>query len=253
MMKFEEYKNIFVEIEDRVALVIVNRPEKLNALNELTKLELLDVLNKLEDDTSIGALVLTGKGDKSFIAGDDIAEFETRKKDDFRILQNLTIKIEEYKKPIIASINGYALGGGCEIAISCDFRIASENAKFGFPEIKLGLIPGAGGTQRLPKLIGLSKAKQLIFTGELIDSKEALKIGLIDIITKQPELRKYSLEFAHKLSEFSPLALQLAKKAINSSSYVNLKNGLDMELDYVWDLKNSEISKKLVRDFLNRK
>ncbi|MHA1231605.1 MAG: enoyl-CoA hydratase/isomerase family protein, partial [Candidatus Helarchaeota archaeon] len=206
-----------------------------------------------EDDTSIGALVLTGKGDKSFIAGDDIAEFETRKKDDFRILQNLTIKIEEYKKPIIASINGYALGGGCEIAISCDFRIASENAKFGFPEIKLGLIPGAGGTQRLPKLIGLSKAKQLIFTGELIDSKEALRIGLIDIITKQSELRKYSLEFAHKLSKFSPLALQLAKKAINSSSYVNLKNGLDMELDYVWDLKNSEISKKLVRDFLNRK
>ncbi|MHA1270912.1 MAG: enoyl-CoA hydratase/isomerase family protein [Candidatus Helarchaeota archaeon] len=251
MSKFN-YNSITVDIIEKTAIISINRPEKLNSMNKEVKLELIDILNKFELDDSIKVIIITGSGNKAFIVGDDISEFKNRKKDDFKLLQDLTSKIENYKKPVIAAINGYALGGGYELALACDFRISSKNSKFGFPEINLGLIPGAGGTQRLPRLIGKSKAKQLILTGKLIDSNLALQIGLIDEITEPSELMDKCIELAEILTKKSSLALEFGKKAINYSTDFNIQENMEKELDMVWKLKNTEESKKLVNEFLKK-
>ena len=248
-----DYNSIKVRLIENIILITINRPAKLNSLNKEVKNELIDILNRIENSKDIKVIIITGAGNKSFIAGDDISEFENREKVDFELLQNLNSKIENFKRPIIAAINGYALGGGCELALACDFRIASETAKFGFPEINLGLIPGAGGTQRLPRLIGISKAKKMILTGKLIDAKDALNWGLIDKITKQDELIEECLKMAKILAEKPILALEFGKKALNYFIDTNIKNKLEKELDLVWTLKNTPESKKLVENFLNKK
>ncbi|MBD3230895.1 MAG: hypothetical protein GF329_22140 [Candidatus Lokiarchaeota archaeon] len=249
----EKNNLILLEFEDSITIIIINRPQKLNALNKAVKLELIRILDQIKENNEIKAIILTGAGKKSFIAGDDIGEFDDRKKEDFLLLQDLTLKIENLNKPIIASINGFALGGGAEIALACDFRIASENARFGFPEIKLGLIPGSGGTQRLPRLIGISRAKKLILFGEMIDSKTALNYGLVDEVVKYEELKEITIKLAKKLTNKSILAIKSAKESINYAINLNLENGLKKELDMVWELKNSDESKKRVHDFLSKK
>lgn len=247
------YETILVKTIDRIGIVTINRPNKLNALNRQVKSELADVLAKLEKYPEVDIIVLMGAGEKSFIAGDDIAEFPTRTQADFLPFQELTLQIEALKKPVIAAINGYALGGGCEIALACDFRIATTLARFGLPEINLGIIPGAGGTQRLPKLIGKSRALELIMTGEQIDAIKAKKIGLIDKLVNPPELLEETVKFAKKLLEKSQLAIQAAKQAVNYSSDHTVEDGLKKELDLLWQLKNTDESKKRVEKFLKKK
>jgi enoyl-CoA hydratase len=252
-LSFNTYETLLVERANRIGIVTINRPNKLNALNRQVKAELSQVLEKLDKDNQVDVIVLTGAGNKAFVAGDDVAEFPSRTQVDFKPFQELTLKIEALKKPVIAAINGYALGGGVELAIACDFRIASITSKFGFPEINLGLIPGAGGTQRLPKLIGKSKALELIVTGEFIDAATAKEIGLIDKLVNPEELMEETLNFAKKLTEKSQPAVQYAKKAINYSTTSSIEAGLKKELDLIWQLKNTDESKKRVEKFLKKK
>ncbi len=246
------YTNILLEISENIATITINRPKKLNALNETVKTELADALEQLDANADVRVVIITGAGGKAFIAGDDVAEFAERSRAGFKPLQDITLKLEYLKKPVIAAINGYALGGGTEIAISCDFRIASTNAKLGVPEITLGIIPGAGGTQRLPKLLGKSKALELIMTGEFIDAKTAKEIGLVDYVVAPDEFISFTRTFAQKLVAKGALALQYAKEAVNYSISHSIEDGLEKELDLVYALKNTDHSKKKVEAFLKK-
>jgi enoyl-CoA hydratase len=246
------YTSIILEITEKIATITINRPKKLNALNEMVKKELADALEQVDANPDVRAVIITGAGEKAFVAGDDVAEFAERTRAGFKPLQDITLKLEHLKKPVIAALNGYALGGGTEIAISCDFRIASTNAKLGVPEITLGIIPGAGGTQRLPKLLGKSKALELIMTGEFIDAHTAKEIGLLDYVVSPEELISFTRAFAQKLVTKGQLALQYAKEAVNYSISHSIEAGLKKELDLVYTLKNTDHSKKKVEAFLKK-
>jgi len=187
---------VIIQVEDQIMYITINRPQKLNALNDEVLEEIVKAVDALNSDDNIRGAIIIGQGEKAFVAGADIGTFLEAPKESGKGLaqkgQDVFFKIEQSKKPIIAAVNGYALGGGCELALSCHFRIASANAKFGQPEINLGIIPGYGGTQRLPQLIGKGRAMEMMMTGENIDSAEAYRIGLVNIICKQEEL----LDFA---------------------------------------------------------
>ncbi|WP_043884305.1 short-chain-enoyl-CoA hydratase [Caldanaerobacter subterraneus] len=228
-----EYKNIEVKIEKGIATITINRPKALNALNTETLEELKNVLEVLQNDDGVKVIVITGAGEKAFVAGADISEmkdmsvFEAKK---FAELgQKVFRKIELMKKPVIAAVNGYALGGGCELALACDIRIASRNAKFGQPEVGLGIIPGFGGTQRLPRIVGVSKAKELIYTGDMIDAEEALRIGLISKVVEQDKLLEEAYGIAKKIMSKGLVAVSLAKEAINKSLEVDIDSGMEYE------------------------
>ncbi|ERM91733.1 crotonase [Caldanaerobacter subterraneus subsp. yonseiensis KB-1] len=228
-----EYKNIEVKIEKGIATITINRPKALNALNTETLEELENVLEVLQNDDEVKVIVITGAGEKAFVAGADISEmkdmsvFEAKK---FAELgQKVFRKIELMKKPVIAAVNGYALGGGCELALACDIRIASRNAKFGQPEVGLGIIPGFGGTQRLPRIVGVSKAKELIYTGDMIDAEEALRIGLISKVVEQDKLLEEAYGIAKKIMSKGLVAVSLAKEAINKSLEVDIDSGMEYE------------------------
>ena len=248
-----KYKTIITKKEENIAFLTINRPDKLNALNETVKTEINSALDDFENDDDVKIIMISGSGEKAFIAGDDISEFESRSKSDFEVLQNLTTRISNLKKITIASIQGYALGGGLEIALACDFRIATINSKFGFPEINLGLIPGAGGTQRLPRLIGETKSLELILTGDLIDSKKALEIGLINSMVENDALMEESLKLAKKISEKNLQALQVAKESIRYHVENDMKSCLQKELNLLWKLVNTDESRKRVKEFLKKK
>src|SRR5882757_9876134 len=210
------YENIILEKRGHVAVVTINRPDKLNALNILTRTEIVNVLEELKYDSDTRVVVFTGAGEKSFIAGADISEFEGRTVvDQIRAMteRNAFQAVGDFPKPVIAMINGFCLGGGCELALACDIRIASEKARFGQPEINLGLIPGGGGTQRLTRLIGEGKAMELILTGEIIDAASALELGLVNIVVPPSDLRAKTMEMANRIADKSPIALRMAKEA----------------------------------------
>lgn len=227
------YQNISFETKDKIAFVIINRPEKLNALNNQTMLELKDVFMKIKLDDNIYAVILTGAGDKAFVAGADIAELNKLDaisgREFAEIGQEVFNLIENLDKPVIAAVNGYALGGGSELAWACHFRIASENAIFGQPEIDLGIIPGYGGTQRLTRLIGKTKALELILTGRRFSAKEAYEMGLVNKVVSQSELLKEAEEFAKTLVAKPQIAVRMAIKAINSAFETTLSEGLRLE------------------------
>jgi enoyl-CoA hydratase len=225
---------ILMEREGRVAILTVNRPDKLNALNQQVRDEMLERLTAIEADDGIGAVVLTGAGEKAFIAGADIGEFEGRTPFDQRHAMRSPRVFDvmaTFPKPVIAMINGFCLGGGCELALSCDLRIASEKARFGQPEIKLGLIPGGGGTQRLPRQVGLGHALRLILSGAMIDAAEAKAIGLVEIVVPPEELRAKTLELAGEIADKSPLTLRVAKEAVRASQRMAIEEGLLYERD----------------------
>jgi enoyl-CoA hydratase len=204
----------------RVAILTVNRPDKLNALNQQVRDEMLAHLDAIETDDAIGVVVITGSGEKSFIAGADIGEFEGRSPFDQREAMaspRVFDIMASFPKPVIAMINGFCLGGGCELAMSCDLRIASDNARFGQPEIKLGLIPGGGGTQRLPRLVGMGHAMRLILSGDMLPADEAKEIGLVEMVVPADALRETTLELAGKIAAMSPLTLSVAKQSILAS------------------------------------
>lgn len=228
-----EYKNIKFEKEDAIAIVTIDRPKALNALNDETVSELDHCFTAIADDKNILCVILTGGGEKAFVAGADIGELATldvvsgRAKCDRG--QAMLFKIEHLPQPVIATINGFALGGGCEIAMACDIRLASEKAKLGQPEVNLGIIPGYAGTQRLPRLVGYGKAKQMIFTGDFISAEEAYRIGLVDEVYPAEELMSQAKAMAQKIASKGPLAIRAAKEAINQSINVDLRSGGEFE------------------------
>lgn len=230
----QTYETLLLDKLDRVAIITINRPEKRNALNIQTRAEGAAILEELRDDDSVGVVVFTGAGDKAFIAGADIAEFAGRTsitQRDVMMGRSLFTAVDSFPKPVIAMINGYCLGGGCELALACDIRIASETASFGQPEINLGIIPGGGGTQRLTRLVGEGKAMEMILTGEIIDAKTAYTIGLVNHVVPADHLRTKTIEIATRIADKSPIALQLAKEAVKLASRSNLDEGLRREVD----------------------
>ena len=227
----ENYKTILVEVSERSATLIVNRPEVRNALNLETVTEMHAALRELGRRDDVNVLIVTGAGEKAFVAGADIRELRQRGQREGLegINQELFDAIEDFPWPVIAAVNGYALGGGCELALACDIRVAAREAKFGFPETSLGIIPGAGGTQRLPRLIGWGKAKELILTGEIIDASEAQRLGLVSQVVPRTELMAAARAVAEKILARGPLAVRLAKLALNVSARTGLDVGLRVE------------------------
>jgi enoyl-CoA hydratase len=209
----------------------IDRPEVKNALDLATVGEMRAALQTLAADSNVGVLIVTGAGESAFVSGADINDIRARQRDDglAAINSSLFAELERFPRPTIAAINGYALGGGCELALACDIRIAADTAKFGQPELGLGIIPGAGATQRLPRIVGLGRAKHLILTGEIIDAKQALEYGLISAVTPPGQLQIRARELAKRILRQGPLAAKLAKIALNASARVDMDSGLLIE------------------------
>lgn len=222
-----EYTNLILEHNGAIAVLTINRPKALNALNADTLTELSTVLDELGRDSSVKVVILTGSGEKSFVAGADISQMKELNALEGRLFGQLGQatfrKLELMPQPVIAAINGFALGGGCELAMACDLRLASENAKFGQPEVTLGLTAGFGGTQRLPRLVGTGAASELLFTGDLIDAQEAYRIGLVNHVYPLETLMEEALKLANRIAGRAPAAVQLSKSAI--------QRGMNMDLD----------------------
>jgi len=229
------YETLILEKKGKVGIITFNRPKTLNAMNRQTFLELETVLDEAEIDEDLRVIILTGQGERAFVAGTDILEMyhlTSSQARDFALRAKGAIdRIENLGKPVIAAVNGVALGGGCEIALACDLRIAVENARFGFPEITLGIIPGSGGTQRLQRLIGISRAKQMIFTGEIIDAETALRIGLVNQVVSPNSLMQEAAGLAERMAGFGGVALRMAKAAINKGGTIGLGEALHYEIE----------------------
>lgn len=230
-----DYNNILYDVEEGLATITFNRPKVLNALNSELLDEFSSALEQISGDEDIRVLILTGAGEKAFVAGADIKELNTLNALSAKLFsrKGLAIinKIQELPIPVIAAVNGFALGGGTEIALACDFIFASEKATFGQPEINLGLIPGFGGTQRLPRLVGINMAKELIFTGRMVPAEEALRIGLINRICRPEELIEEVRKTAAGMAQKGKVSLQAAKQAINRGLNVDLATGCNIETD----------------------
>jgi len=253
-MKFD---NILVAKNNKIAQITINRPNKLNALNSATIHELSDAFEALEDDEDVKVIVLTGSGDKAFVAGADISEFSHFSIDEggtlarkgqemlFNLIENLSI-------PVIAAINGFALGGGLELAMACHFRIASDNAKMGLPEVSLGVIPGYGGTQRLPQLVGKGKAMEMIMTATMIPADEALRCGLVNHVTTQEELLPLVEKIAGKILRNSSVAISAAIRAVNAN-FEDGVNGFDVEIEEFGDCFGTNDFKEGTTAFLEKR
>jgi len=230
----KKYSTLLFNQKGRIGIIKVNRPEALNALNEAVLEDLSDIFGRIEADDSIGVVILTGEG-RAFVAGADIAAMKEMSAIEGRSFmlkgQAVMQKIETLSKPVIAAVNGFALGGGCELAMSCDFRFASEKAKFGQPEVNLGIIPGFGGTQRLPRLVGKGMAKMLIFSAEMIGAEEAKSLGLVEKVFPAEELLAETEKFAEIILSKAPIAVRLAKAAINNGVNVDLPTGVNFEAE----------------------
>lgn len=252
----QSYETLLVERRERVAIITINRPEKRNALNIQTREEGARALEELGADENIRVVVFTGAGDKAFIAGADIAEFKGRTaitQREVMLGRSLFTAIDNFPKPVIAMVNGYCLGGGCELALSCDLRIASDKASFGQPEINLGIIPGGGGTQRLTRLVGEGKAMELILTGDIIDAQHAYNLGLVNMVVPAADLEGKTMELANRIAEKSPVALRMAKEAVKLASRSNLDEGLRREVDLFALCFSSEDKDEGVTAFLEKR
>lgn len=229
-----EYKNILFEVKEGIGYVTLNRPEALNALNTEVLTELDDAFRNIDANPEVQAVIVTGAG-RAFIAGADIAQMRELDGTEGRDMtiqgQKVMELIETVNKPVIAAVNGFALGGGCELAMACDVRIASEKAKFGQPEVNLGIIPGYGGTQRLPRLVGKGMAKYLIYSAEIIDATKAMNIGLVQDVVPAEELMERAEKFAKTVMSKAPVAIKMAKVAINNGLNLDLKSGVAFEAE----------------------
>lgn len=250
-----ELQNIIVEIDKNIALVKFNRPKALNALNSETLQELSQVATKLSQDDTVRVVVFTGEG-KGFIAGADIGEMSTLTAEEGRkfgaLGQSVFRKIELMSKPTIAAVNGFALGGGCEFAMSCDIRIASEKAKFGQPEVTLGITPGFSGTVRLPKLVGMGKAKELIYTGKMVGAEEAKEIGLVNQVVSPETLLEEAMKMATTIAANAPLAVSYSKSAINKTSEMDTDVANTIEETYFGLCFATQDQKNGMSAFLNK-
>jgi enoyl-CoA hydratase len=222
------FENILLEKEDGIATITFNRPDALNALNNQTRAEFYSAMKDVAADDDIKVVILTGAG-RAFVAGSDIKELKQTTSLDAHNIHRLGMVVEKMEKPVIAAVNGFALGGGCEIVMACDIIIASDKARFGQPEINLGIIPGGGATQRLPRLVGVCKAKELILTGDIIKAEEAEKIGLVNRVVPGENLMAAAKEIAKKIASKSQATVRLAKDVINKGMQTSLETGLDYE------------------------
>ncbi len=229
------YESVMIEIQDAVAILTINRPKSLNALNAALLKELFRAVEEIEQNESIRALVITGSGEKAFVAGADITElarFNALEAKHFAAFGHRFMSaLQKLPVPVVAAVNGFALGGGLELALSCDFIYASENAKFGLPEITLGLIPGFGGTQRLARLIGKNKAKELIFTGTMISAKDAAEMGIVNRVLAPDQLMVEAMKTAVNMAAKGRASLNAAKHAVNYGTQVDLASGCQIEID----------------------
>lgn len=251
------YETITLETKDRIAVLTINRPDKLNALNAGAKKEIAQALESIRKDDTVDVLIITGAGEKAFVAGTDIRELTTLNTETGREFaaggQAVFNMVENLGKPVIAAVNGYALGGGCELALACHIRIAAENAKFGQPEVNLGIIPGYGGTQRLARLVGTGRAMELILTGEPIDAREAWRIGLVNKVVPQAELMATAMAVANKILTKGQLAIRLALKAVNMTRETNLTDGQALEASLFGVCCGSEDFKEGTSAFLEKR
>ena len=228
------YENLLISIENKIAVVTINRPEKLNALNKKTINDLHKAIKLLSENDEVRVIILTGSGEKAFVAGADISEFANFTIDEGADLaatgqEKLFDFIENLKKPVIAAVNGFALGGGLELAMACHFRIASDNAKMGLPETSLGLIPGYGGTQRLPQLVGKGRAMEMIMTAAMITAEDAKNCGLVNHVVGQTQLLEFTIGIAQKILKNAPFAIAKAIKSVNAN-YTDGKDGYAVEV-----------------------
>lgn len=251
------YETLLFEIKDGIAFITINRPDKLNALNDQVIAELGDASERLVADTAIRGAIVTGAGPKAFVAGADISDLARQGPFDgkARALRGQAVlrRIETCGKPVIASVNGFALGGGCELAMACHLRIASETAKFGQPEVKLGIAPGYGGTQRLPRLVGKGVALQLILTGEMIDAQEAFRIGLVNRVVPADRLLAESETVLRGILAMGPLAVRLAIEAVDSGLEMSLEEGLLLEANHFGLLAATADMKEGLTAFLEKR
>lgn len=257
MPEVPEMQNVKVEREGHLAIVHVDRPSKLNALDDLTIAELSAAVAALDDDDAVGAIIVTGAGEKAFVAGADIQVLAQQGvldgKENARRGQALTLRMENCRKPVIAAINGFALGGGLELALACDVRFASDNAKVGLPEVSLGIIPGYGGTQRLPRLVGSGVALQMILQGDPIDAQEALRIGLVNGVFEQGSLLDEVKKIANRMVSRGPEALALAKQAVRRGAHLSLQDGLELEADLFGIISSTDEMKEGMAAFLEKR
>ncbi|KYK28824.1 MAG: crotonase [Candidatus Proteinoplasmatales archaeon SG8-5] len=250
------YENITVEVEENIGIITLNRPEALNALNSRMLAELGKAAAELEADNAVKVVVVTG-AERAFAAGADIAEMMTMTalegQKHGKLGQDTFAAFEDMVKPVIAAVNGFALGGGCELAMACDIRLASEKAKFGQPEVKLGVTPGFGGTQRLPRLVGRAKAKELIFTGEMIDAAEAHRIGLVNAVYPPEALMEETKKLANLIAANGEIAVSLSKRAINKGIEVDLKSGCAIEAEIFGLCFSTEDQKEGMKAFTEKR
>ncbi|WP_026896184.1 short-chain-enoyl-CoA hydratase [Clostridiisalibacter paucivorans] len=250
-------ENVICNVNGKLAEVIINRPKALNALNSQTIKELGEVIDDLSSNKEVKVVIITGSGDKSFVAGADIKEMRDLNAMEGRALGRLAQKvfsnIEHMPQTVIAAVNGYALGGGCELASACDMRLASKKAKFGQPEVTLGITPGFAGTQRLPRLIGKGLAKEIIFTGDMIDVEEAYRIGLVNKVYDPDELMDKAREMANKIASRGTVAVSLAKAAINDGLNMDTESAYKYEADIFGLCFSTEDQKEGMTAFIEKR
>jgi len=252
-----EYKNILVEVENNIATITFNRPQVLNAMNMETALEFGNAIQKCKDDDNVRVVIVTGSGDRAFVAGADINEFKGKSPREimkFTEAGHSALRLmETMEKPAIAAVNGYALGGGLEISMACDVRFASDKARFGQPEITLGLIPGWGGTQRLARLIGMGRAKELIMSGEQVTAQRAYEMGLVNRVFPAEQLMDETRKFAEKLAGMPPFTTKMAKYAINYGYDLALDNANSLEIQCMSQCFSTKDLEEGVAAFLEKR
>ncbi|MEM3612910.1 MAG: enoyl-CoA hydratase-related protein [Candidatus Bathyarchaeia archaeon] len=252
-----EFKYIMYEKSEGIATITINRPEALNAFNAEVVSEIMQALDDVRADENVRVVVLTGAGEKAFSAGADIKAMKgmnaLKARELSQMGEKLCSALENLEKPVIAAINGYALGGGLEVAMACDLRIASENARMGQTEINIGLIPGWGGTQRLTRLIGTTKAKELIFTGKMIDAKTAEQLGLVNMVVSQEKFREAVRQFALELAQKAPVALKVAKALINKGAEISLDAAIALEREGFGVVASTEDLQEGVSAFIEKR
>jgi enoyl-CoA hydratase len=252
-----DFKNVLLEKEGRIATLTINRPKALNALNVETLLDIKAAVEIVRDDNDIDVLIVTGAGDKAFVAGADITymlDINAMQGREFgRIGQGVFSLIECISKPVIAAINGFTLGGGCELAMACDFRICSEKSLFGQPEVGLGVTPGFGGTQRLPRLVGTGMAKQLLYTGDTINAQEALRIGLVNAVVPSENLMEYVQKIAKKIASRGAIAVQFCKDAVNEGMQTDIDRAMTIEADIFGLCFATEDQKEGMKAFVEKR
>jgi enoyl-CoA hydratase len=251
------YENLLLTLEDRIATITINRPKQLNALNGRTLMELLGALGEISGSDGVDAMVLTGAGDRAFVAGADIAEMSGFTAQQARAFAELGHRVcfafEEIDRPVIAAVNGFALGGGCELALACDFVYASRHARFGQPEVNLGVIPGFGGTQRLLRRVGKARAKEMLLTGDAIDATEAHRLGLVNAVLEPADLMPRVREVAKKIGAKGPLAVAQAKRALQAGEGMPLAPACELERQMFGAMFATEDQKEGMKAFLEKR